>query len=176
MSDIGTSPDGQEHGRQQDGSGAGRGNPLSASYAERIAELTEVLKSTTQAVANAEAQLRSTHHTVLSKDRSVEVTIGGQGELVNVRFPDSRYRAMSAADLAASVLEAAALARTRMAHQVQSLFEPLTTPLDAPELGSVNVDWSRLFGPLVEDGADAEAVQKSRVRDEITDDPEDGNA
>lgn len=145
-------------------------------YEQRLAEAIAELDATRAAVARAEAELAEAAVTVRSKDRSVEVTVGPQGELTGLRFLEDRYRTMAAGQLAASVLEAAAEARGLMARQVMDLFEPFTLPSTrVPELTGVDVDWTKIFGPTVlEDGPGRDAGRRRRadIGDEITEDPE----
>ncbi|MFE4816992.1 YbaB/EbfC family nucleoid-associated protein [Streptomyces sp. NPDC056704] len=145
-------------------------------YEQRLAEAMAELDATRAAVARAEAELAEAAITVRSKDRSVEVTVGPQGELTGLRFLEDRYRTMAAGQLAASVLEAAAEARGLMARQVMDLFEPFTLPSTrVPELTGVDVDWARIFGPdVLEDGPGRDAGRRRRddIGDEITEDPE----
>ncbi|MFE3032385.1 YbaB/EbfC family nucleoid-associated protein [Streptomyces canus] len=145
-------------------------------YEQRLAEAMAELDATRAAVARAEAELAEVAVTVRSKDRSVEVTVGPQGELTGLRFLEDRYRTMAAGQLAASVLEAAAEARGLMARQVMDLFQPFTLPSTrVPELTGVDVDWARIFGPdVLEDGPARDAARRRRddIGDEITEDPE----
>lgn len=145
-------------------------------YEPRLAEAMAELDATRAAVARAEAELAEAAVTVRSKDRSVEVTVGPQGELTGLRFLEDRYRTMAAGQLAASVLEAAAEARGLMARQVMDVFEPFTRPSTrVPELTGVDVDWARIFGPdVLEDGPGRDAGRRRHddIGDEITEDPE----
>ena len=145
-------------------------------YEQRLAEAMAELDATRAAVAHAEAELAEAAVTVRSKDRSVEATVGPQGELTGLRFLEDRYRTMAAGQLASSVLEAAAEARGLMARQVMDLFAPFTVPSErVPELTGVDVDWAKVFGPAVlEDrpGRDAGRRRHDDIGDEITEDPE----
>lgn len=148
-----------------------------ASYEQRLAQAMAELDATREALARAEAELAEASVRVRSKDRSVEVTVGPQGELTGLRFLEDRYRTMAAGQLAASVLEAAAQARGVMARQVMEAFEPFTRPsAGVPELTGIDVDWGRIFGSAVLD--DAPAARRSsghRLRDEISEDPDDSD-
>ncbi|MFB7054889.1 YbaB/EbfC family nucleoid-associated protein [Streptomyces vinaceus] len=152
------------------------------SMEQRIAQAMAELEAVQAAVARAEAELGDASVTVRSKDRSVEVTVGPQGELASLRFLGSAYRTMEGAVLAAAVMEAAGEARTRMARQVKDTLEPLTRASSVvPELPGIEVDWGKIFGPDVlgeEDGEDdgSAAARRRRggrrLRDEIDEDPE----
>lgn len=147
-----------------------------SSYERRLAEAMAELDATRAAVARAEAELAEAAVTVRSKDRSVEVTVGPQGELTGLRFLEDRYRTMAAGQLAASVLAAAREARGLMARQVMDAFEPFTRPsTGVPELTGVDVDWAGIFGPAVLEEQPARGAGHRRrddIGDEITEDPE----
>jgi hypothetical protein len=143
-------------------------------FAERLAKARAELEATRAAVAQTEQRLRQESTTVLSRDRSVEVTVGPQGELTQLKFLDGRYRTMGAAQLAASVLEAVQQGRAQMARQVMEAFQPLAArhiarPDAAPGTG---IDWERIFGPLAA-AAEPERGRRAvgdRLRDEIEED------
>ncbi|MGW2014591.1 YbaB/EbfC family nucleoid-associated protein [Streptomyces sp. NPDC001927] len=149
---------------------------------QRIAQAMAELEAVQKAVAEAEAELSEASVTVRSKDRSVEVTVGPQGELTGLRFLGTAYRTMEAGTLAVAVLDAAGQARSQMARQIKDTFEPLTRPsATVPELHGIDVDWTKIFGPdvLDEDGDEADdpaAARRRRggrrLRDEIHEDPE----
>ncbi|MEU8588765.1 YbaB/EbfC family nucleoid-associated protein [Streptomyces sp. NPDC048664] len=146
------------------------------SIQQRLAEAMAELEAVQTGVAQAEEELRSAAVTVRSANRAVEVTVGPQGELTGLRFLDGKYRTMAAAELAASVLECAGQARTRMSRRVMETFRPFTEPsARVPELTGVDVDWSRVFGPQVleEPGGAPGRVGDRRLRDEIVEDAED---
>lgn len=143
------------------------------SVSQRLAQAMAELAATEAAVAAAEEELRDAAYTVRSRDRSVEVTVGPQGELTGVDFLQDRHRTMTAAQLSASVLEAAAAARDLMARRVKETLEPLTRPSrTVPELTGVDVDWGRIFGPGVLDEEDTPGRRPggTRLRDEIHED------
>jgi DNA-binding protein YbaB len=120
---------------------------MSDSPEARIAEARERLEATKAAVARARAGLADASTTARSKDRSVEVTVGPQGELKRVRFLDDKYRTMEAAQLAAAVLEAANKGRAAMARRVIDTFSGITLPSqDAEGVSYRPPDWQEIFG------------------------------
>ncbi|MFF7334903.1 YbaB/EbfC family nucleoid-associated protein [Streptomyces sp. NPDC090306] len=147
----------------------------SESIEQRLAKAMEQLEATEAAVARAEGELAHAEATVRSADRVVEVTVTAQGDLSAVRFLGDKYRTMPAGQLAASVLDAVQEARTLMARRVMSTFEPFTRSNDdVPELSGFDVDWNKIFGPGVLEGPKADRRRGSgRLRDEISEDPED---
>ncbi|MEV6160702.1 YbaB/EbfC family nucleoid-associated protein [Streptomyces sp. NPDC052052] len=156
--------------------GRGEVSPYARSVEARLAAAMAELEATEKGVARAEAELRGATRTVRSDDRSVEVTVGAQGELTGLRFLDQKYRTMAPDELAGSVLEAFERARTEIARQVMETLEPFTKPsTTVPELTGVDIDWAKIFGPEVLQDPDNRAPQGSgshRLRDEIDEDEE----
>jgi DNA-binding protein YbaB len=145
------------------------------SLQEQIDKARADLEAAESAVARAEGELRDSAVTTRSKDRSVEVTVGPQGELQSLKFLADKYKTMEAAELSASVIEAAEKARARMARRVMDAFSPVTqyarpaaeVPEGTPRL---DVDWERVFGSLVTDPPDKRRASRRSddgLRDEI---------
>ncbi|MET8566298.1 YbaB/EbfC family nucleoid-associated protein [Streptomyces flaveolus] len=78
-----------------------------------------------EALRKARTDIAALSATVRSKDRSVEVTVGPQGEVTALRFLGNRHQTMTAQKLAASVLEAISQARTQVGEQATKLFESI---------------------------------------------------
>ncbi|MGX1756819.1 YbaB/EbfC family nucleoid-associated protein [Streptomyces lydicus] len=148
---------------------------MTESMAERIAKARAHLEETRAAIGRAGEDLRNTSETVRSRDRSVEVTVGPQGELTGLTFPDNKFGGMTGPQLAASVLEASDEARRRVAERVMEAFAPLTGPNPhAPEAGGVAIDWEQIFGSALSGGQRTGAGRsRSRLRDEIIEDDTD---
>lgn len=146
------------------------------SMRERLEQAMADLERTQNAVAHANEELRSASVTVRSKDRSVEATVGPQGELTKLRFLDGKYRTMGAEQLAAAVLEAAGQGRAQMAKKVLDTFQPLSEQAagDLPQLAGSGIDWERIFGPLEHTASGSASAPRggSRLRDEIHEDPD----
>ncbi|MFC4471790.1 YbaB/EbfC family nucleoid-associated protein [Streptomyces xiangluensis] len=152
---------------------------MKESIQDRLAKAVANLEETQKAVANAREQLSAASATVRSRDRSVEVTVNAQGQFSEVKFLDGKYRTMGAAQLSASVIEAARLAQAEMARTVLDTFQPLSEGVGfGSDLEGSGVDWGEIFAPLteaVERGAAARHGASDRLRDEITEDVETGN-
>lgn len=119
----------------------------SDSLEAQVAAARERLEATRTAVARARADLADASTTARSKDRSVEVTVGPQGELKRVKFLDDKYRTMEAAELGAAVLEAANKGRAAMARRVMDTFSGITPPSqETPEVSYRPPDWEQIFG------------------------------
>ncbi|MFC0596805.1 YbaB/EbfC family nucleoid-associated protein [Streptomyces palmae] len=125
-------------------------NPLEERLAEALAEFEETRSRLDQAAAEA-ARISVT---VTAKDRSVEATVGAQGELTNLRFPTSRYRTMAPAELANTLMATIASARAQAASRLMEVYRPfgpvpgLSTDAEG---GFAPVSWDELFAPLREE-------------------------
>ncbi len=141
---------------------------------DRVAKAMAHLKATEEAVAKAQGELNAASVTARSADRSVRVAVGAKGELTSLEFLDGKYRNMAAAQLSASVLEAANAARAEMARRVVDTLGPLTRMTSrglAPE--RMGVDWGSIFGSLLEEtSVEKKPTAMSRLRDEIHEDDE----
>lgn len=140
---------------------------------KRLAQANAELQSVQSAVTEAERRMSAFSSSVVSKDGSVEVTVGSQGELTGLRFLDGKYRSMSASQLADAVLDTVQEARSHFARAVRDLFEPLTRASETlPELPGMEIDWDRLVGPAA-DALPEEPERRTasdRLRDEIDED------
>ncbi|UIX32004.1 YbaB/EbfC family nucleoid-associated protein [Streptomyces sp. GQFP] len=140
---------------------------------QKLAQANAGLESVQAAVAAAERQMNAFSASVMSRDGSVEATVGAQGELAGLRFLDGKYRTMSASQLADAVLDAVQEARSHHARAVRDLFEPLTRPSALmPELPGMEIDWDRIVGPAADalPGEPGVRSANDRLRDEIDED------
>ncbi|MFE7928969.1 YbaB/EbfC family nucleoid-associated protein [Streptomyces sp. NPDC057456] len=142
---------------------------------QQIAEAMAHLEATQAAVAKAEAGLRNATATARSRDRAVEATVGAQGQLTGVKFLDSKYQGMTATQLAASMMEAAEQARTKVTRQVMDTFGPLMGANPAiPGGRGIELDWAGIFGADAVGGRGGAARSAGdRLRDEIHEDDTD---
>ncbi|WP_431775191.1 YbaB/EbfC family nucleoid-associated protein [Streptomyces cucumeris] len=144
---------------------------------ERLAKARANLEETQKAAARAQEQLSTASATARSRDGSVEVLVNAQGQLGEVKFLNGKYRTMGAAQLSASLLEATGQAHAQMARLVLDTFRPLAdkTQDDRPAMEGVDIDWDRIFGPLVstvERGTATRCKAGDGLRDEIHEDEE----
>lgn len=141
---------------------------------QQVADAMAHLEATQAAMAKAEAGLRAATATARSRDRAVEATVGAQGQLTGLKFLDSKYQGMTATQLAASVMEAAQQARTKVTRQVMDTFAPLMGANPAIPGGKpLAVDWEGLFGADAVGGDSRSGGARSagdRLRDEIHED------
>ncbi len=165
---------GPARGRQDEPDAAFVANPFTESLGARLAETLSALESMTSDMARAKAELSEATRTERSPDRTVEATVGPQGQLLDLRFLDNKYRAMSSTELAASVLEAVSRARDAMTRQVMSTMAPFTQPLPGvPAMEGMDLDWAGLFGTAVpEERETGTRMADPKLRDEIDEDGE----
>ncbi|WP_455362408.1 YbaB/EbfC family nucleoid-associated protein [Streptomyces sp. SYSU K21746] len=144
---------------------------MSESMEQKLSRAMAELSAVQEAVARAESELSQGSETIRSRDRAVEVTVGPQGELMTLKFPDNKYRNMTGPQLAASVLEAVQEGRAQMARRVMDAFEPLTQASGGPTgLRGMDIDWERAFGSAL-DGPEAVGRRSAaRLHDEIHED------
>ncbi|SFF47527.1 YbaB/EbfC DNA-binding family protein [Actinacidiphila alni] len=91
--------------------------------------------------------------TVRSKDRVVEVTVGAQGEPTAMRFLNNKHQKMTGQELAASVLEALALARGEIGGIARSRFDAAASGgIGVAGSGLRDLDLERLLEPLTTGG------------------------
>ncbi|NBM20622.1 YbaB/EbfC family nucleoid-associated protein [Streptomyces sp. GC420] len=154
-------------------------NPLEERLAEALAEFEETRVRLDEAAAEA-SRISAT---VTAKDRSVEATVGAQGEVTNLRFPTSRYRTMAPAELANAVMTTIAAARSQAASQLLDIYRPFgPVPGLSPDAegGFAPVEWEELFAPLREDpdlvvpSSRSTATSRGALLDELVDDEESG--
>ncbi|WP_406382976.1 YbaB/EbfC family nucleoid-associated protein [Streptomyces sp. NBC_01618] len=154
-------------------------NPLEERLAEALAEFEE----TRTRLDTAAAEASRISATVTAKDRSVEATVGAQGEVTNLRFPTSRYRTMAPAELASAVMSTIAAARSQAAAQLLDIYRPFgPVPGMSPDAegGFAPVEWDELFAPLREDTdlvvppSRSTATSGGALLDELVDDEESG--
>jgi DNA-binding protein YbaB len=137
------------------------------------------LQETVSELEDADRRLSVASYTGRSKDRCVEVTVGPQGEVTQVKFLADKYRSLSGDELGASVLEASQRARAHMAQAMLDTFKPLTSRTESmrrARSNNVGINWDRILGKFEEDVAVADTTRtrkkKPTLRDEIVEDPE----
>lgn len=149
-------------------------------YAEqlerRLARARTELAAAEQDAARAEADMGDFSSATVSKDGSVEVTVGPRGELSDLRFLGSKFREMSSAELGAAIIEAVEAGRAQARREAARRFRPLDTPgPQVPELAGLDIDWARFVGPSAPARSNStRSAARSRLHDEIADDEEDG--
>jgi hypothetical protein len=114
--------------------------------------------------------------TVRARDHSLEMTFDGRGELVDLVFNNSKYRAMAPAQLAQVIVETLRLGRQQVQQQMAELMGTPDMPgldLNGLVTGTVKPDemLNALIGPMFDTlqnfGVDAEPPrQDDRKREE----------
>ncbi|MEV0679408.1 YbaB/EbfC family nucleoid-associated protein [Actinosynnema sp. NPDC050436] len=117
--------------------------------------------------------------TVRAKDHSVEMTFDGRGELVDVVFHGSKYRAMAPAQLAAVLVETAQRGRERVQERMAELMgTPALPTIDLSGLATGKVTPDQLvesiLGPVLAAFDEPEAEDPPRPDDRTKGDRGDG--
>jgi len=154
------------------------------SMEERLAAALAEFEETRAKLGEAAAAAARLSATVMAKDRSVEATVGAQGELTNLRFPTSRYRTMAPAELANALMSTIGAARAQVTSQLVDLYQPFgPIPGMNPEAagGFAELDWGDLFAPLREEGMPVPPLRpptrsSGALLDELVDDEEENRA
>lgn len=143
----------------------------------RLARARAELAATERDAARAEADMGDFSAATISKDGSVEVTVGPRGELSDLRFLGGKFREMSSAELGAAIIEAVEAGRARARREAARHLRPLDTPgPQVPELAGLDIDWARFTGPSAPArSSSARPAARTRLHDEIADDEEDGD-
>ncbi|MFD4555910.1 YbaB/EbfC family nucleoid-associated protein [Streptomyces sp. NPDC058469] len=157
-----------------------------ASIEDKLALAMAELETVQANAGRIQEELDSASVTVLSKDRSVEVTVGSQCQLVSLKFQGDRHRALDGEQLSAIIMETVTTARTRMAERVTDALRPLTEHKGAfadfgppPEYAAngaalpAPTNWDALFDRLANPSApvlvDTGTGASGKLRDEIVD-------
>jgi len=149
-------------------------------YAEqlerRLSRARTELAAAERDAARAEADMGDFSSATVSKDGSVEVTVGPRGELSDLRFLGAKFREMSSGELSAAIIEAVEEGRAQARREAARHFRPLDTPgPQVPELAGLDIDWARFVGPTAPARSSSNRpAARTRLHDEIADDEEDG--
>jgi DNA-binding protein YbaB len=126
------------------------GVSLDGQLQEALAEFTR----RNEALVKARDEVGAISVTAGSKDGAVEVTVGAQGEPTGMRFPQGKYRKMTAEKLASSVLEAMSMARREVTDRAMAHFKSVAGNgigvAGSGALERLNLD--DLLGPLEAEG------------------------
>lgn len=116
----------------------------------RIEQAMADLERQREAVAGLQGELATAETVITPKNRAISITLDGQGELVDVRFPTSAYRTMAPAELGRLITDTVRQGRDEARHKAVQMFAALL-PSGVPVMEMLN-------GP----------VDYDAVRDEIT--------
>jgi DNA-binding protein YbaB len=95
---------------------------IRAAMEEEVASAMDGLKDHQRKMRAAREEALKLTVAKLSKDRSLTVTVGGQGELRNIQFHGTDYRTMPPAEVAAILVETINAARQEMVTKASAAF------------------------------------------------------
>jgi DNA-binding protein YbaB len=88
--------------------------------------------------------------TVRAKDRSLSITLDGRGEVTNIAFNGTKYRAMAPAELAHLLVETIRAGRAQCVQKMaEAMGQPSLPGIDFAELASGNVNPMEVFDKLI---------------------------
>lgn len=137
-----------------------------------------MLENETRKLADLGRHWDEASTTVRAKDHSLEMTFDGRGELVDLVFNASKYRAVPPAKLAQVIVETLREGRSQAQQKMSELMGIPDIPgldLNGVITGQVRPDemFNELIGPMFETlqsfGIDAESPTKNRKREERAD-------
>jgi DNA-binding protein YbaB len=110
---------------------------MSSQYDEAVEQLMADYHRQLDQLAEHQRRMSEITATATSQRRSVSVTLGAQGQLIELKFPTDAYRDMAPAELANVIAEVFAAARTQVLKQQRELMTA-----NAP----MGMDLSKMFG------------------------------
>ncbi|MGH3664208.1 MAG: YbaB/EbfC family nucleoid-associated protein [Micromonosporaceae bacterium] len=128
-------------------------NPLQ----DRIDQVMADFERSQTAIDSIREELADSTTTVTAKNRAVEVTVDGQGEVTEITFPTKKYRSMAPAELGSLLVETLADARQQAVRRATTLMRtamPNSGPLlealggDSGEIDALVEELSQMDGPL----------------------------
>ncbi|EWM19092.1 YbaB/EbfC family nucleoid-associated protein [Kutzneria sp. 744] len=88
--------------------------------------------------------------TVRAKDRSLSITLDGRGEVTNIAFNGTKYRAMAPAELAHLLVETIRAGRAQCVQKMTAAMgQPALPDIDFAELASGNLNPMEVFDKLI---------------------------
>jgi DNA-binding protein YbaB len=95
-------------------------------FAEQLAQSVAALRAQQARVTRISQELAKATESATSRDRSVTVVVGGQGELREFQFHSEDYRSMPPAELSAILVQLCNQARQQVAQRATEALAPLT--------------------------------------------------
>ena len=125
----------------------------------RIEQAMAEFERNKAAIGDLQNGMAATQTTISPKNRSISVTVDGQGELVEVKFPSNAYRTMAPAELGRLIVDTVTEARAEARGKAVGMFESLLPP-GLPVAGMLNgpVDFDDVMAQLNEVVREAQAT------------------
>lgn len=142
-------------------------SPLQNRFEQAFAEFEEQKT----AISEFERKLAESSMTVTAKNRAVSVTVDGQGDLMELKFPTNAYRTMAPAELSSLLVETIRTAREQARESTSELlqtflpggissYDMLNNPIDFEEImGEALRTADRMFSGMP---SNADRAEESR--------------
>lgn len=111
---------------------------MSSPYDAAIDELMADYHRQLDQLNDNHRRMREITGSATSQRQSVKVTVGAQGEIVELKFPTDAYKRMAPVELANVIMETVAVARQQVSEQVAQAVQATAPP---------GIDLAALFGP-----------------------------
>lgn len=108
---------------------------MSLPFDGEIEVLMEEYRKRRARTAELQRRIREISATAATPRQTVKVTVGAQGDLVSIEFPNSAYKRMAPNELAEAVLAVSAEAKAKATDALRELMQPELPPgLDFDDL------------------------------------------
>lgn len=130
---------------------------MSLPFDGEIEVLMEEYRKRRARTAELQRRIREISATAATPRQTVAVTVGAQGDLVSIEFPNSAYKRMAPNELAEAILAVSAEAKAKATDALRELMKPELPPgLDFDDLIQGKADMSKA---LPDDPAMPDAVR-----------------
>jgi DNA-binding protein YbaB len=107
---------------------------MNTNYTEQIEQVIEEYRKRREDIATMQQKMLEIRCSGTAPRRTVTVTVGSQGQIVDVSFPTKAYQRMAPAELSAAILAAHEEARSKSLDEMAAMLAP-TFPAGADVRG-----------------------------------------
>ncbi|GLZ02006.1 YbaB/EbfC family nucleoid-associated protein [Actinoplanes sp. NBRC 103695] len=134
--------------------------------AGQLEALFSVLADEQHKLAEFQRKMSEASTVVDSPNRMVSATFDGRGELVKLTFNNTRYRTMSAAELATTLMDTIKRGRAAAFSQIDQLAGREVLPgIDFGQLAAGNLDLNEVVGTIMTSAIDLPGIAKAVKRE-----------
>ena len=134
---------------------------------DRIEQAMAEFERNKAAIEDLQNGLAATHTTISPKNRSISVTVDGQGELTEVKFPSNAYRGMSPAQLGSLIVDTVTEAREEARRKSIGMFQSLLPAgLPVGDMLSGPVDFDDVMEQITDLVRDAQSTIRKMTKED----------
>lgn len=117
---------------------------MSLPFEQELEGIMEEFRKRRAHTAELQRNIREISATGTTPRQTVKVTVGAQGDLTGIDFPNGAYKRMTPIELSEAVMSAAAEAKTKARNALRELMQPeLPAGLDFDDLVEGKADMSK---------------------------------